>query len=89
MVRMLRVTDKDGIVVGQVPARVGMLTTYGSISRFTEKSVWAINRDGVEVLYRAYDGSLPSVPLYRTTKAEREAAGITAPARRTRSQDSN
>jgi hypothetical protein len=60
---MLRVIDRDSTVIGQVPVRVGLRTSNGKVSRFTEKTVWTIGRQtGSEIMHRRSDGPLPSVP---------------------------
>ena len=58
----LNVVNKDGFVVGRVPARIGLMTQAGKISRFTEKTIWCVSRQtGVEWMYRKCDGPMPSV----------------------------
>jgi hypothetical protein len=66
----LRVTDREGFIKGYVIARVGLRSVYGVITRVSARSVWATGKDGVEWMYRAYDGRLPSVLLSRCPKAE-------------------
>lgn len=76
MALMLRVINKEGIILGALEARVGLHTNAGTITRVSEKSIWTKTRDGYERLHRAYDGHMPGLPLYKLKKADRLMAGL-------------
>lgn len=66
----LKVIDREGFVLGHVPARVGMMTYAGEITRFTSKSIWCLGSNGIVSMYREYDGRLPGVYRSRVRKSE-------------------
>lgn len=72
----LHVLNKESVPVGRMAARIGLHTTYGKITRLTDKTVWTEGRDGVELRHRAYDGRLPGILLYRLTRKDKIAAGV-------------
>lgn len=55
------VIDKDHNILGTTPARIGLRTYYGPITRFTDKTIWVQSRSGIESRHRVFDGRLPSV----------------------------
>ncbi len=57
----LHVIDRDGFTVGHMPVKIGINTREGRVTRFTEKTVWTLSKDGIEKMHRAYDGCLPVV----------------------------
>lgn len=74
----LHVINGQAVSIGRLEARKGLQTTYGEITRFTEKTVWTRGKSGVEMMHRAYDGRLPSILLHRLSKADKIAAGVIA-----------
>lgn len=73
----LRITNREGFVLGSLEARVGLQTSAGEITRVSEKSIWTRTRDGYARMHRAYDGHMLNLPLYRVGKADRRTAGLT------------
>jgi len=57
----LHLIDRDGFTKGYVDCAVGLKTTLGKVTRFTDKTVWTEAKDGTESKHRAFDGRLPSV----------------------------
>lgn len=57
----LKVIDRDGFVLGKIPARVGLKTYHGEVIRLTPKGVWCRDDEGHEQLYRECDGRLPCI----------------------------
>lgn len=64
----LHVCDRDGLVIGKVPARIGLVTSAGRLARMTEKTIWCVGKSGYETMYRYCDGQLPSVTKSRAGK---------------------
>lgn len=73
----INVLDGDSIVIGHLPARVGLRTYRGKITRFTEKTVWVETKDGREVMCRAYDGGFPAT--YRQFVRKDEVTWLNKP----------
>jgi hypothetical protein len=67
----LHIIDRDGFTKGYTDCVIGLQTTYGKVTRFTDKTVWTESKSGSELKHRACDGRLPSV--YQS-KAPRRAA---------------
>jgi hypothetical protein len=67
---MLNVIDREGIVLGFIPARVGLKTYSGEVTRISEKSVWCQGKSGAVQMYRESDGRLPCVYKSYAPKAE-------------------
>lgn len=72
----LHITDKEGFSKGMIKARVGLITSAGVITRVSNASIWTQSKNGSERLHRSYDGRLPSIPLYKVSKADRRTLGI-------------
>lgn len=76
MAPRIKVVDKTGNVIGSIEARIGLRTFAGVIRRVSEKSVWIVSMDNVLRLYRSSTGRIPSIPVHRVPKAERNRLGI-------------
>ena len=66
----LKIIDREGFVLGVIPARVGLKTYYGVVTRVSDKSVWCKGSNGIVQMYREHDGRLPCVYKSYAPKTE-------------------
>lgn len=54
---IVRVTNQEGVLVGQIPAQIGMVTRQGVISRITKRGTVFVDGSLMIMGYRQYDGN--------------------------------
>lgn len=57
MTGIVKITDREGIQVGQIPAKVGMITRQGKIGRVTKHGTVFVDGSVFFTGYRPYDGN--------------------------------